>query len=695
MNPDQLFHQALDAHRQGKLPQAERLYQQLLTIVPLHAYGLHYYGVLCHQSGRHQKAAELIGNAIQVNPGDADQHNNLGLALRAAGQFEAAIRQFRQGLTLAPGDGDLWQNLAGAYHEAGDLLSARTAYLEARQRSPQDPDLHAGLCAVLQTLGNQAHQTAHFADAERHFRELTMLQPGNPAWHYNLGNALRELGQPSQAAENYRHALQIAPQDADTHNNLGNVLRELQQLPEAIACYERALEIKPDLYHARVHLAHQRQHVCDWRYLDADVAEIRSWVNEIPQAQVSPFAFLAMPGTTPAEQLSCARNWTNHRYGHLLARPPLAQHTPSVNRKLHIGYLSCDFRLHPLASLVTEMFELHDRDQFVISAYSYGVDDQTSARQRLQQAVDHFIDIRPLSLQVAAERIYADKVDILVDLTGYTQSSRSGILAFRPAPIQASWLGFPGTMGAPFVDYLISDAVITPETDQAYYAEKLALLPHAYQPNDSQRPVAATPSRESCRLPEGAFVYCCFNQSFKITPEMFACWMRLLQATPGSVLWLLECHPLASQNLRQAAEQHGVAASRLVFAPRVPLDQHLARHAHADLFLDTAPYNAHTTASDALWMGLPLITCSGSTFASRVAASLLQAAGLGRLVTSSSVEYEALALQLALHPELLQEYRQHLANTREITPLFDTAGFTQDIEALYRRLAQLHHQAAV
>lgn len=690
MNPDQLFHEALDAHRQGKLAQAEKIYQQLLAGTPGHAYGLHFYGVLCHQSSRHQKAAELIMRAIQFNPGDADQHNNLGLALRADGQFEAAIRQFRQGLALAPEDSDLWQNLAGACHAAGDLLSARAAYLEARQRSPQDPDIQAGLCAALSSLGNQMHQSAHFADAERYFRELVMLQPGNPAWHYNLGNALREQGQPAQAAESYRQALQIAPQDADTHNNLGNVLRELQQLPEAVACYERALEINPDLYHARVHLAHQRQHLCDWRYLDADAAEIRRWVNEIPQAQVSPFAFLAMPGTTPAEQLTCARNWTNHRYGHLLASAPLAQHTPSASRKLHIGYLSCDFRLHPLASLVTEMLELHDRGQFVISAYSYGMDDKTPARQRLQQAVDHFVDIRPLSLQAAAERIHADQVDILVDLTGYTQASRSGILAFRPAPIQASWLGFPGTMGAPFVDYLISDAVITPETAQADYAEKLALLPHAYQPNDSKRPVAATPSRESCQLPQGAFVYCCFNQSFKITPEVFACWMRLLQATPCSVLWLLECHPVASQNLSQAAEQHGVAASRLVFAPRVPLDQHLARHAHADLFLDTAPYNAHTTASDALWMGLPLVTCSGSTFASRVAASLLQAAGLGQLVTTSLADYEVLALQLAQNPALLQEYRQHLANTRENTPLFDTAGFTRDIEALYRRLAQSH-----
>ncbi|MFL9711369.1 tetratricopeptide repeat protein [Methylobacillus sp. Pita1] len=694
MNPDQLFHAALDAHRQGQLKQAEQFYRQLLAAAPRHTHGLHYYGVLCHQSGRHQQAIELIANAIRINPGNADQHNNLGLALRADGQLDAAIQQFRQGLALAPGDGDLWQNLGAAQYAAGDLAAARAAYIEARQRSPQDADIHAGLGNVLQALGNQAQQAGDFAEAERHFRDLVALQPGNAAWHYNLGNALREQGQAAVAAESYRSALAISPEDADAHNNLGNVLRELQQLPEAVACYERALAINPRLYHARVHLVHQRQHLCDWQHLDADIAEIRRWVNDTPEAQVSPFAFLSMPGTTPAEQLKCAQNWTNNRHGQLLSATPLTQASflqakSRTGGKLHIGYLSCDFRLHPLASLVTEMLELHDREHFKVSAYSYGVDDRTPARLRLQQAVDHFVDIRPLSLQAAAERIHADEVDILVDLTGYTQSSRSGILALRPAPVQASWLGFPGTMGAPFVDYLISDAVITPETEQDHYSERLALLPHAYQPNDRKRPVAPAPSRESCALPENAFVYCCFNQGFKITPGVFSCWMRLLQATPGSVLWLLQGHPEAGRNLQQAAESHGIAASRLVFAPRVPMDQHLARHAHADLFLDTIPYNAHTTASDALWMGVPLITCRGGTFASRVAASLLQAVGLGELVTTDLAAYEALALKLAHEPALLKQYRDQLLSTREHSALFDTGRFTRDIEALYLRLSQL------
>ncbi|SNR72084.1 Predicted O-linked N-acetylglucosamine transferase, SPINDLY family [Methylobacillus rhizosphaerae] len=690
MNPDQLFHSALEAHRQGQLPQAERLYRQLLAAMPQHAHGQHYLGVLCHQCERYQEAIEHISAAIRLLPGNPDQHNNLGLALRASGQLEAAIHQFQQGLKLAPDDNDLRQNLAATQLAADQPEAALLTYREALRCAPQDADIRTGLHHALQALGNHAQKSGNFPQAAQCFQELMQLEPGNAAWHYNLGNAWREQGQAMQAAACYRQALILAPADADIHNNLGNVLRELQQLPEAIACYERALELNPELFHARVHLLHQRQHACDWRTLDEDIHEIRRWVREFPDAQVSPFAFLAMPGTTPQEQLQCAKQWTQSRHGKLLGSPPLSSRTTRNKDKLHIGYLSCDFRLHPLASLVTEMLERHNRDNFSISAYSYGIDDGTPARRRLMQAVDNFVDIRPLSIQQAAQRIHADHVDILIDLTGYTQASRSAILALRPASIQASWLGFPGTMGATFVDYLISDAILTPATAQADYAEKLALLPHAYQPNDTQRPVADTPSRAACGLPEQGFVYCCFNQSFKITPEVFACWMRLLHHQPGSVLWLLESNTTASANLRQTATSHGIDPGRLIFAPRIPLDQHLARHAHADLFLDTQPYNAHTTASDALWMGVPLLTCQGTSFASRVAASLLHAAGLPELITSSLADYEALARKLASSPALLQQYRQHLLAARTSSPLFDTPGFTRDLETLYRTWWQAH-----
>lgn len=688
MTPDQYFQAALTHHRQGALKEAERFYRQLLALAPQHVHGLHYLGVLCHQAGRHTEAISLIEQAIKLAPQQPDQHNNLGLALRAAGQLPAAIAQFERAIQLNPQDADLWLNIASSHHASGDLHSALTAYRQALQLAPHEAEIRSGLLQALQTLGNQAQLGGQHALAADLCREAIHLQPQNAALHYNLGNALRELGQAAEAAASYRQALLLAPHDAEAHNNLGNVLRELQQLPEAIACYEQALKLNPQLYHARVHLAHQRQHICDWRFLQDDIRDIRRWVAEIPEAQISPFAFLALPGTTPAEQLRCAQQWTQQRYQSLLKQPALCdqQAARADKAKLHIGYLSGDFRLHPLASLITEMLELHDRQSFSISAYSYAQDDGTAARKRLEAAVDSFVDIRSLSLQQAAQRIHADQVDILIDLTGYTQTSRTGILALRPAQLQASWLGFPGSMGATFIDYLISDAIITPAEHSEHYSESLALLPHAYQPNDNLRPIAASSTRSAHGLPEQGLVFCCFNQSFKITPEVFACWMRLLLATPDSVLWLLECNSTASENLRQAAQAQGVDAQRLIFAPRVPLDQHLARHAHADLVLDTRPYNAHTTASDALWMGVPLITCAGESFASRVAASLLQAAGMAELVTESAQAYEALALNLAQDRTRLQQYKAQLSQRQGA--LFDTPAFTRDLESLYLRLWQ-------
>ncbi|HEX5539164.1 MAG TPA: glycosyltransferase, partial [Methylophilaceae bacterium] len=385
-----------------------------------------------------------------------------------------------------------------------------------------------------------------------------------------------------------------------------------------------------------------------------------------------------------------------NRYGEL---PEIAQTQPFSHRhaagdKLRIGYLSSDFRLHPLAFLVTELMELHDRGQFEIYAYSAAADDHSAERKRLEQAFDRFTDIQSMSLAEATSRINADNIDILVDLTGHTQSSRSGVAALRPAPIQVNWLGFPGSMGdlrdRPLFDYLLSDAFITPPAAAAHYAEQLLRLPDCYQPNNASRPATAIPTHRQCSLPEQAFVFCCFNQTFKITPAVFGVWMRLLQAVPGSVLWLLESNRWARENLYREAEQRGIAAERLVFAPRLPIDQHLARHALADLFVDTLPYNAHTTTSDALWMGLPLLTCVGDTFAGRVAGSLLHAAQLPELITHSLAGYEARALQLAQAPAELTAIRQKLARNRQNLPLFDTPRFTANLELAYRQMWQAY-----
>ncbi len=594
--------------------------------------------------------------------------------------------QLQQAIKADPQDPAPHYELGNLYLQSDQANEAVACYGAALKLSPNHPQ-------ILLQLGNAYTALGLFTEAVSYFQKATQVEPANVAAHFNLGNALRELGQPEQAAASYRAALKLDSSDADTHNNLGNVLRELGRLDEAIACYKAALRLNPTLHHAKVHLVHQKQHICDWRGLNKDVEEIRKWVADVPQAQISPFAFLAMPNTTAAEQQKCAQNWLRNRFSKLINNKNINfTYSDKPRKKLRVGYLSGDFRLHPLAFLITELIELHDHSQFEIFAYSYARDDKTPERKRLGKAFDHFVDIRPLSLTAAAQRINADKIDILVDLTGFTQASRSGIAALRPAPINVNWLGFAGTMGdlngAALFDYLLSDAFITLPEQAAFYSESLALLPDCYQPNDSKRPIGKASSRKDCKLPENTFVFCCFNQSFKIVPAMFDIWMRLLKAKAGSVLWLLECNPWAKDNLRHEAELRGIDASRLIFAPRVPVAEHLARHALADLFLDTLPYNAHTTCSDALWMGLPVLTCAGETFASRVAGSLLMAANLPELVTNSLEAYELKALQLANNPGQLAEISHKLTQNKEGLPLFATQQFARHLEQAYQTMWQ-------
>jgi len=360
---------------------------------------------------------------------------------------------------------------------------------------------------------------------------------------------------------------------------------------------------------------------------------------------------------------------------------------PQRGGKIRLGYLSADFHQHATAYLIAEVFERHDRARFEVAAYSYGPDDRSGMRARLKGAFDRFLDIRPLAHGEAARQIHEAGIDILVDLKGYTTHARTEILAYRPAPIQVNYLGYPGTMGAEFMDYIIADPFLVPEDRQPFYSEALAYLPDCYQSNDTKREISEqVPSRAECGLPERGFVFCCFNNTYKITPAFFDIWMRLLHAVPGSVLWLLEANAAAKTNLRREAAARGIDPERLIFAPRQHLPEHLARHRHADLFLDTLPCNAHTTASDALWASLPLLTCAGETFAGRVAGSLLQACGMPELITTSPEAYEAIALKLASEPSRVAVLRRRLEQQRLSAALFDIARFTRNLEAAYIRM---------
>jgi len=609
---------------------------------------------------------------------------------------EIALRDFQQALLRNPKDTVAQINCGNLCVELRRYEEAAGYFRRLARIFKTNLDVRNALCYALQEFGNESHAQGRYLTAEACFKEALESQPTNAAYLYNLGNAQRELGKPKEAALHYQKAIQFSPNDADIYNNLGNVQRELGQLDLAIASYKKALDLNPKLHHAKVHLVHQKQHICDWQDLEDDISSIRDWVKNIPEAQVSPFAFLAMPTTTAEEQKLCASNWVSNRYSALIKQADtlnFKHELPRISQKIRIGYLSADFRLHPLAFLISESIELHDRSKFEIFAFSYGINDKSSARARLEKAFDAFYDIRNLSEIDAARKVNTLQIDILVDLTGFTQTSRSGIVAFRPAPINVNWLGFPGTMGMksdskPLFDYMLSDNFITPAETVNHYAEQLALLPHCYQSNDRKRPISAQPSRKSCHLPEGVFVYCCFNQSFKITPKFFSVWMRLLNAVPNSVLWLLDSNQWTKENLINQAAKNNIEVERLIFAPRMSIADHLARHVHADLFLDTSPYNAHTTCSDALWMGLPVLTCVGDTFAARVAASLLTAADMPELITYSMQDYESKALHLASYPIELEKIKQKLLATKLTSALFDTNQFTHSLEHIYQSMWQ-------
>lgn len=614
------------------------------------------------------------------------------------GNFGEALQLYQQILQLYPTE-------LGLHARCGNLCAQLQRFEEAAgyfrrilNADKKSDDARNALCYCLAALGNQMHTNGNFLQAEACFEEATLHKPGNAVYWYNLGNAQRELGKPQAALQSFKLSIQFDPNDADAHNNLGNIQRELGKLDKAIASYERALQINPNLHHALAHLVHQKQHMCDWTGLDVQIAELRRLVREEPSAQISPFAFLALPGATAAEQKQCASNWANNQLGYMIENGlPGAQIDTGLQgkaikgkpkEKISIGYLSADFRLHPLAFLITELIEKHDRKRFNVVAYSYGAVDNTPVRKRLIKAFDQFNDIRHLNDIQAAQKIQQDGIDVLVDLTGFTQTSRTGIVALKPAPININWLGYAGTMGEirgkiggelntkALFDYILVDRVIAPNSSD--FSEELLHLP-CYQPNDSQRPVGKTTTKIDNHLPADAFVFCCFNQTFKITAEVFAVWMRILKKAPNSVLWLLDCNPWAKNNLQREAEKAGIAVERIIFAPRVPIAEHLARHQHANLFLDTLPYNAHTTASDALFMNVPVLTMLGNTFASRVAASLLTRAGLPELVTNSLHEYQQKAVYFAQHPEELAK----LNIAQHKLPLFDANQFAHDLEQKY------------
>ena len=506
--------------------------------------------------------------------------------------------------------------------------------------------------------------------------------------HAHRADIMLALRRPEEALKSYRAAADLRPNEAALHRNCGHLLAMLRRHDEAFAAYDRAFRLAPELVGVEGHRLYAKMHLCDWRDWDAERAHLIASVRA-GKPVTQPFIFLAVP-SSPADQLQCADVWTAQ---HFKAEPPRWRGEKYRHQRIRIAYLSADFRQHAASVLMAGMFESHDRSRFEISAVSLGADDGSPMRKRMIAAFEHFIDAHALGDDAVADLLRSREIDIAVDLMGYTTNSRTGILTRRPAPVQAHYMGFAGPMGAPFLDYVIADRTVIPDAARGFYSEKVVTLPNSYFVNNSRRPIAERAfSRAELDLPERGFVFCCFNGSHKITPDIFASWMRILKAVNGGVLWLLADHQATMDNLRKEAAARGVDPKRLVFAKRIPPADHLARHRAADLFLDTLPYNAHTTACDALWAGLPVLTRIGETFAGRVAASVLGAIGLRELITETSADYERRAVALASDPARLAAIRGRLAQNRLTMPLFDTRLFTRHMEAAFAAM-HLRHQA--
>jgi predicted O-linked N-acetylglucosamine transferase (SPINDLY family) len=631
------------------------------------------YGSLLIEAGRFDDAVTILNRALIGRPNAMPFRFNRALALTFLGRAQEALADFDQVLALQPDFQEAWLARGNLLRQSGRFGEALRDFDKVLESNPGNPNAHHARGLVLRKLG-RVDEALWAIDTA-----LAVDRGNAQAWNAR-GTVLMDQARQTEALAAYNQALDLDRNLTDALVNRGLLQwTQWRRYDEAVADLERAVALAPGHASALGELMHIRMYGGDWR----DFARTKEALDQGIRAgrlAVRPFAYQAI-SDSPADLAACSRIFAGLYPA--AAAPVFGQRPPRA--KIRIGYLSADFRDHATSYLMAGVYEKHDRAAFEILAFDAGLDDASPIRRRLEAGLDGIIDIANLPDQAAAECIRAAKIDILVNLNGYFGDYRMGVFARRPAPVQVNYLGFPATLGAPYIDYLIADRIVIPEDEHHFYDEKIVYLPDCYQANDDARPrPAQIPSREACGLATNAFVFCNFNQSYKFTPDMFASWMRILGQVPGSALWLLDQLPALQINLRKEAEHAGISGNRILFAPRAPVEQHLARLARADLVLDSLPYNAHTTASDALWMGVPLLTCRGKTFPGRVASSLLTATGMEELIAEDLAAYEGLAVALARNKDRLAALRARLAANRQSCALFDTARFCRHLESAYR-----------
>lgn len=630
------------------------------------------------RQARHEEALAALGSALERDPVSAGTRLNLGSALIHLGRHEEAIPHLERAAELDPRLSQPHNNLAHAYRALGREQQALESFRNALARDP-------GNVEALAQIGIINRSRGQLEEAIAALRAAVAIEPAHLPALTHLGAACQERGLLDEALAHFEKALALDPASGEAHHNRGIVLQGLSRHDEAMVEFERALDLVPGHKYTQGALLWSELLACRWGALAARIETVRAAVRGDAVA-IEPFPFVAV-SEDPKEQRTCARTFHADR---VKAREQVWRGERYTHGKIRVAYVSADFREHAVAYCVGELVELHDRSRFEVVGVSLGPDDGSTMRARLARAFDRFVDARAMSDLDAARLLRESEIDIAVDLMGYTRSARPGIFAHRPAPSQVGYLGYPGTVGADFLDYVLVDHVVLPEADDAFFAEKAVRLPNSYQANDRRREVAPRiPGRTEVGLPERGFVFCCFNNSYKVAPRMFDVWMRLLERVPGSVLWMLADNAVAETNLRKEARARGVAAERLVFASRVSAPEYRARCRLADLCLDTLPYNGHGTTGDMLWCGVPVLTCEGTAFPGRVAGSLLRAVGLPELIAADLGQYEAKALELAFDRPGLAGLREKLARNRDSAPLFDTDRFRRHIESAYATMWEI------
>lgn len=641
------FRAGLALQQQGQLAQASTVYQQLLGTYPAYSEAWHMLGVIASQSGNPIQAIELISKAIETNPHNASAYASRGNLLLGLKRYPQAIDSYDKAVSIKPDYAEIYFNRGIALYQCQQYLAAIASYDKA-----------------------------------------IAYAPGVAESYTNRGLALNDSKQHQAAIDSYDRAIALKPDSADTFYNRGLALKDLKHYQAAIVSFNRTYALSPDYEFLGGTRLDTKMKICDWHGVSDDLEALSTKIQSGAKAS-EPFIVLACT-TSRQLQLKAAQIWVNHK-------APANQSLDCIpirpkGRKIRLGYFSSDFRNHAVAHLVAELFEMHDKNSFELIAFSYGRDANDAMRQRISAAFDQFIVVGNQSDRDVALLSRSKKIDIAIDLNGFTCDNRAGIFALKAAPLQVSYMGYPGTSGASYMDYLVADKILIPEDSRQYFSEKIVYLPNSYQVNDRKRAISDKRfTREELGLPDDGFVFCCFNNNHKITPETFDGWMRILGQVEGSVLWLLEDNPWVAPNLRKEAARRGINPDRLVFAPRMPPPEHLARHRQADLFVDTLPYNAHTTASDALWAGLPVLTCMGEAFASRVAASLLNAIELPELVTSTPTAFESRAIELATQPKTMAAIKLKLEQNRLSTALFDSRLFCRHLEVAYQQMYSTYH----